>query len=163
MKRQLDQMAAMKESYRQQFEKIKSELVRALRSHEDEKKEWQKREMAEIAQLKLTLESKKIQEEESKELKQVKEELVTLQKTFKDTQPDNIKPSLSKTEKAYENRINLPIPHTSEFYSAKEEPSSADELTRLKSEKAELIASGMYTEEDALIIELDRQIAFLSI
>lgn len=161
--RQLEQMSQTKENFKQQCEKLKSELVRVLRAHEDEKKEWQKKEAAELAHLRLNLESKKLQEDESKELKQVRDELSSLQKTLKENQLPDTKPVQLKPDKFSENKINLPIPHSSEFYSAKVEPTDIDELTRLTRERESLISTGVYTEDDALIIELDREIALLSI
>lgn len=146
--RQLEQMTAAKDTFKQQCEKLKSELVRVLRAHEEERKNWEAKEREELQRIKLQYESSLYQQYESSQITQLKETLTKMQKPSEPPVP---------------NIINKPIPQNPHFFTQKkEENPQGSEASRIKQERDNLISSGIYTEDDALIQELDRQIAALA-
>lgn len=91
----------MKEQYRQQFEKMKAELLKVKKSKDKEKENVLKRQTDELDKIKLELHSTQLAEAERRELQTLKEQLNTLMKqsTF-DRAPDkNTQPAPSNTYK----------------------------------------------------------------
>lgn len=163
----IEQLLAAKNLFKRECERLKDELVRVLRAHEEEKQKWMDREREELNRMRLEIDSKKFHSEEAAELKELRTHLTLLQGRVATNKQPATPPQRTEEPKNSEpspqrlNRIEGPIPQTVQFYSGTAEMGNENELNRLKRERSELLGSGVYNEDDLLIQELDRQIAVL--
>jgi centrosomal protein CEP120 len=161
--RKLEQMTQVKDSFKAQCDKLKSELTRVLRAHDDEKRKWEAEQREEVNRLRLEMETQRLFKEESPEVKALKMQIEELKMNLKENIP---RPEVPKTrapvlKSSYDKGLVMPTKIETPYLLKDTTPKQTDEITRLIQEREELLSCGAYTEDDAVIEELDRQIAAL--
>lgn len=159
--RKLEQMTQVKDSFKTQCDKLKSELTRVLRAHDDEKRKWEAEQREEINRLRLEMETQRLFKEETPEVKALKLQIEDLKSNIKENvpQPEVPKPRAPVIRSSYDKTLVMPTKIETPYLLKDTTPKQTDELTRLIQEREQLLSCGAYTEDDVVIEELNRQIA----
>lgn len=158
LKRRLDQVTGVKENFKAQCEKMKADMMRLAQRYEDERQEWQAKEREELLRLRLKQETKQTSKQANEDVQALKQQFEVFTQLV-NTQPEPLSAPVAPKK---ENLVLRPLPNAGAKVVYKEEPKlPQSDLARLMEERKLLIESGSYTPEDALITELDRQIALL--
>eukprot|EP00826_Nyctotherus_ovalis_P026641 TRINITY_DN2079_c0_g3_i9.p1 TRINITY_DN2079_c0_g3~~TRINITY_DN2079_c0_g3_i9.p1 ORF type:complete len:191 (+),score=81.39 TRINITY_DN2079_c0_g3_i9:77-649(+) len=145
--RKVDRATRAKEQYKENYEKVKTELVRLRNTVEAEKEQSLEKQREEIGKLRLQLATQKFAEEEQKEMRLIKTQLEILQKEYTVQSPAKV-----DTAQA----ITLIVGSAKEMEASNFMEGNA--LERLIAERMELLASGLYNENDEVIRVLTEQI-----
>jgi centrosomal protein CEP120 len=136
-KRENERLNIEKDKYKQQSEKLKIELIKMKRIFETEKESLYKQKIDEIEKLKFEIYTQKISQNEVNEIQELKAKIKQLtevpEKQKKEYKVVNIKRNVRGSD-------------------------TKSELEKLKFEKMSLLNSGMYKENDPLIIQIDNRI-----
>jgi centrosomal protein CEP120 len=159
LRRKLDQVTGVKESFKTQFEKMKGDMLRLAQKYEEEKQEWQAKEREELTRLRLLQEASQTSKQGNEEVKSLKQQLEVLQQLV-NIQPE---PSVPQPKRDIPKEIPVlrPLPSAGSKIVFKGETKPQSDLARLIEEREMLLESGAYSLGDALITELDRQIGRL--
>jgi hypothetical protein len=170
--RDRDRINEEKEKYKSQCEKLKMELIKMKKLFEQEKESLYKQKIDEIEKLKFEIYNQKISQNEISELQELRNKI----KSLSDEKESGIK------EKDSNNNFNLPpqnsnygnfvsqnqtkkkeykivsIPKRNKSENFGNTFNVRTELEKLNQERYNLINSGMYHENDNLIIQIDNRI-----
>ncbi|GFS03226.1 centrosomal protein of 120 kDa [Elysia marginata] len=151
LERKLDAAAKSKLHYKQQWGRALREVATLKQKEQEVAKAHLVRQQQELEQMRLrymAAEEKEIVSKESKELEEIKQQINKLkqmeEERLRNTSDSNPLPSV---QDAYGKSLNMGL------------DSSVDEhITRLLEERDTLLRTGVYTTQDKIIAELDRQI-----
>jgi len=146
LERKLEKSMQTKEQYRQNYEKIKAELIKIRNEMDLEKERNIEKQKEEIEKLRIQIASQKYAEEEQKEMKNIKSQLENLQKEYATKTPIKQEEfQLITTNRLLETKQAV-------------QPLPSSQIERLINERKELIMSGLYTENDEVVRVLTNQI-----
>jgi len=154
--REKERIVGEKEKYRQQSEKLKIDLVKIKKLFEGEKEQFYKQKLEEIEKLKFEIYNQKTSQNEMNELQELRIKLKQLTEEKKESPKEEKENYLKKREYRIIN-----IEKKNNTFSNQNRYENFDlnsELHRLNIERSNLLISGMYQENDALIIQIDNRI-----
>jgi hypothetical protein len=154
--REKDRIIGEKEKYRQQSERLKIDLIKIKKVFEGEKEQIYKQKLEDFEKLKFEIYNQKISHNEMNELQELRIKLKQLTEEKKESPKREIEDNLKKKEYRIIN-----IEKKNNTYTNQNRFENFDlnsELHRLNIERSNLLISGMYQENDALIIQIDNRI-----
>eukprot|EP00058_Branchiostoma_floridae_P024395 XP_002609885.1 hypothetical protein BRAFLDRAFT_125991 [Branchiostoma floridae] len=154
LERKLDYVAKSKLHYKQQWGRALKELARLKQREQTNAKARLKQQQQELEHMRLrylAAEEKEIVKAEKQELETIKEELTRL----KDQRiPEQLPAPVPDTRRASDGHLE----HMQPLVAEDDTSMIDDHVTRLIEERDTLLRTGVYTHEDRIITELDRQI-----
>ncbi|XP_066273936.1 centrosomal protein of 120 kDa-like isoform X1 [Branchiostoma lanceolatum] len=154
LERKLDYVAKSKLHYKQQWGRALKELARLKQREQTNAKARLKQQQQELEHMRLrylAAEEKEIVKAEKQELETIKEELTRL----KDQRiPEQLPAPVTDTRRASDGHLE----HMQPLLAEDDTSMIDDHVTRLIEERDTLLRTGVYTHEDRIITELDRQI-----
>ncbi|XP_019615262.1 PREDICTED: centrosomal protein of 120 kDa-like isoform X2 [Branchiostoma belcheri] len=152
LERKLDYVAKSKLHYKQQWGRALKELARLKQREQTNAKARLKQQQQELEHMRLrylAAEEKEIVKAEKQELETIKEELTRLKDQRLPEQP-----AAPDTRRASDGHLE----HMQPLVPEDDTSMIDDHVTRLIEERDTLLRTGVYTHEDRIITELDRQI-----
>lgn len=154
--REKDRIILEKEKYKQQCEKLKIDLIKVKKLYENEKDQIFKQKLEEIEKLKFEIYNQKMSQNELNELHELRIKL----KQLTEEKKENIKIENEVKKKEYKivsvrrknNSFNQNNQNRFDYFDVN------SEINKLNIERSNLLNSGMYEENDQLIIQIDNRI-----
>ncbi|XP_041362219.1 centrosomal protein of 120 kDa-like [Gigantopelta aegis] len=150
LERKLDALTKSKVHYKQQWGRALKELARLKQKEQDLAKAHLKRQQQELEHMRLrylAAEEKDVVNSEKKELQEIKNELNRLRQLEEE-----------KLKQLSDSNILINSPRQVNDLKGDLNASLDDHITRLIEERDTLLRTGVYTTQDKIIAELDRQI-----
>ncbi|XP_035665756.1 centrosomal protein of 120 kDa-like [Branchiostoma floridae] len=154
LERKLDYVAKSKLHYKQQWGRALKELARLKQREQTNAKARLKQQQQELEHMRLrylAAEEKEIVKAEKQELETIKEELTRLKDQRIPEQPPAPVPDTRRASDGH-------LEHMQPLVAEDDTSMIDDHVTRLIEERDTLLRTGVYTHEDRIITELDRQI-----
>jgi hypothetical protein len=152
----LERINSDKEKYKQQCEKLKIELIKIKKLFESEKEQVFKQKIDEVEKLKFEIYNQKVSQNELNELKELRMKIKEMSENV-NTNNQNVNVDNNNILMKKEYKI-VNIKKRNYYMNKNENFDARNEIERLQQEKVNLLNSGMYQEDDKLIIQIDNRI-----
>lgn len=152
--REKDRIANDNQKLKQNINRLKEDMINMKKTHDLEKEKMIKQRMEEIEKMKFEIYNQNQANIEMNEINNMKHTLIDLKQKENMTKQNNYIDSNSFNMKNKQYRIITLENKKSNIYEFGKE----SEIERLSNERNKLLNSGMYTENDRIIIEMDNKI-----